>query len=227
MLLEIENLSKIFTIHSLNGKRIKGCNEVSFHLGEGEFLALSGPSGSGKSTILKCIYRTYLPAGGNIWYESKKYGRVDISNISEHILLDIRTEEIGYVSQFLKIVPRVTAIDAATEPLLKNNVPAGKAREKASELLERLNIPSHLFDTYPATFSGGEQQRINIARATIWQPRLLLLDEPIASLDKGSAALVVDVLKELKQAGTTMIGVFHDNESTGSIADKIYDTVTL
>lgn len=222
-LLKVNNLSKVFNIHILGDKLIKGCDSVTFHVDRGEFLGLVGPSGTGKSTILKCIYRTYLATGGDIWYDSILYGQVNLATVTEHIVINIRHKEIGYVSQFLKVIPRVSAIDVVAEPLLARNGASEKeARKKAGELLERLNISARLFDAYPATFSGGEQQRVNIARAVIWKPRLLLLDEPTASLDKDSAAIVVALLKELRNEGTSMIGIFHDNQLMESITDRVY-----
>lgn len=222
-MLKADNLSKVFNIHILGDKVIEGCDGVSFIVERGEFLGLSGPSGAGKSTILKCIYRTYLPTGGDIWYDSVLYGQVNLATIADHMVIGIRHKEIGYVSQFLKVIPRVSAVDIVAEPLLlKNGTLPKEAKTKAGELLERLNIPTKLFDTYPATFSGGEQQRVNIARAIIWKPRLLLLDEPTASLDKDSAAIVVELLKELRSEGTSMVGIFHDEKLMKSIADRVY-----
>lgn len=221
-LLKVDNLSKVFNIHIIGDKVIEGCNDISFVVERGEFLGISGPSGAGKSTILKCIYRTYLPTDGDIWYDSVLYGQVNLAAIADHMVIGLRHKEIGYVSQFLKVIPRVSAIDIVAEPLLlKNGASPEEAKTKAGGLLERLNIPKKLFDAYPVTFSGGEQQRVNIARAIIWKPRLLLLDEPIASLDKGSAAIVVDLLKELRGEGTSMIGIFHDNELMQSITNRI------
>lgn len=222
-MLKVDNLSKVFNIHILGDKVIEGCENISFHVSKGEFLGLAGPSGAGKSTILKCIYRTYLATGGDIWYDSIVYGQVNLATIADHMVIAIRHKEIGYVSQFLKVIPRVSAIDVVAEPLLtRNGASVKEARKKAGELLERLNIPARLLDAYPATFSGGEQQRVNIARAIIWKPRLLLLDEPTASLDKDSTAIVVELLKELRSEGTSMVGIFHDNELMKSITDRAY-----
>lgn len=222
-MLKVDNLSKVFNIHILGYKVIEGCDGVIFNVDNGEFLGLAGPSGAGKSTILKCIYRTYLATSGDIRYDSILYGQVNLATIADHMVIDIRHKEIGYVSQFLKIIPRVSAIDVAAEPLLtRNGASAKEARKKAGELLERLNIPARLLDAYPATFSGGEQQRVNIARAVIWKPRLLLLDEPTASLDRDSVSIVVQLLREMRKQGTSMIGIFHDNELMESIADRVY-----
>jgi alpha-D-ribose 1-methylphosphonate 5-triphosphate synthase subunit PhnL len=222
-LLTVDRLSKVFHIHILGNKTINGCKEESFFVEHGDFAGLSGPSGAGKSTILKCIYRTYLPTGGAIWYDSARHGKINLVSAPENVILDLRHREIGYVSQFLRVIPRVSALDVVAEPLLmKNGDSSAEAREKAAELLARLHIPPRLFDAYPSTFSGGEQQRINIARAIIWKPRLLLLDEPTASLDRGFTAIVVELLRELRGEGTSMIGIFHDEALMGSIVDRTY-----
>ncbi|MCG6537103.1 MAG: phosphonate C-P lyase system protein PhnL [Syntrophales bacterium LBB04] len=223
-LLRVAELSKRFTIHTLGNKIIEGCQGVSFRLGQGDFLGIAGPSGSGKSTILKCIYRTYLPTGGTIWYDSLLYGWVNLAAIDDHLIIGLRHKEIGFVSQFLKVIPRVSALEIVAEPLLlKNGASPKEARNKAKELLEKLNISPKLYEAYPATFSGGEQQRINIARAIIWKPRLLLLDEPTASLDDASTQMVIQLLKEMREEGTSMIGIFHDHTLMESITDQVYD----
>jgi alpha-D-ribose 1-methylphosphonate 5-triphosphate synthase subunit PhnL len=223
-LLDIKDLVKRFVLHSRGGKVIDALKDLSFEVREGEFLGLSGPSGSGKSTILKCIYRTYVPTEGAIWYKSDLYGNVDLASLPEHAVIGLRKKEIGFVSQFLKIIPRVSALDIVTEPLLaRNGISPEKARLKAAELLERLHIHPQLFDAYPVTFSGGEQQRINIARAVIWRPKVLLLDEPTASLDQRTASLVLDILGETRNEGTTMIGIFHDSGMLKTVSDRVYD----
>ena len=222
-MLSIENLNKIFNIQILNNIQVHGCSNISFKVEPGQFFALAGPSGKGKSTVLKCIYRTYLAGSGQIWYDSANFGRVDLACAPERLLLDIRNREMGYVSQFLNVIPRVSAIDLIMEPIIvRNGVSYVEARERACNLLERLHIPSELFDAYPATFSGGEQQRINIARAIGWKPRLLLLDEPTASLDTKSIDRVLELLTELREQGTTMVGIFHDQDIMNRTASQIY-----
>jgi alpha-D-ribose 1-methylphosphonate 5-triphosphate synthase subunit PhnL len=221
--LTVEELSKNFTLHILGEKKIAACRDVFFNVPKGGFLGLAGPSGAGKSTVLKCIYRTYLPSSGSVWYDSAEYGRIDLATLADRAVIDIRTREMGYVSQFLKVIPRVPALDVVMEPILaRNGVSREEARIRAVGLLKRLRIPEHLFDAYPATFSGGEQQRINIAHAVSWKPRLLLLDEPTASLDSESVELVSELLRELRQQGTTMIGIFHDREFMESVTDSVF-----
>ena len=222
-MLKLENLSKSFTVHTLGGKVIDGCEAVSLSVEPGELLALAGPSGAGKSSILKCIYRTYIPTSGAIIYSSKEFGPVDLALASEHTVVRLRSREIGYVTQFLKVPPRVSAIDIVAEPLMWRGIPSDTARKKACDMLERLHIPRLLFDAYPVTFSGGEQQRVNVARAVIAAPRLLLLDEPTASLDRVSVSIILEILSDLKKEGCAMIGIFHDRNLMESIADRVYE----
>lgn len=222
-MIDVDNLAKDFTMHILGGKKITACRGVSFKVPPASFLGLAGPSGAGKSSVLKCLYRTYKPSCGSIRYNSKALGMVDLATLSDRAVIDIRHREMGYVSQFLKVIPRVSALDVVMEPILiRQEVSRQAARHRAIHLLEQLRIPTQLYDAYPATFSGGEQQRINIARAVSWKPRLLLLDEPTASLDKDSVAIVLEILKELREEGTTMIGIFHDTAVMQSITDSVY-----
>lgn len=222
-MLNVEQLGKSFTIHALGGECIDAVEGVSFSVAPGEFLALAGPSGAGKSTVLKCLYRTYLPDRGQIWYVSEQFGRVDLAAAPELQVLAIRNRELGFISQFLQVIPRVSALELVMEPILsRNGFSREKARERAIELLTRLRIPRRLFDAYPATFSGGEQQRINIARAIGWRPRMLLLDEPTASLDAASIDVVLELLGEMRQAGITMVGIFHDPAVMQRVASRTY-----
>jgi len=222
-MLEVRNLSKTFLIHILGGKVIEGFRNVSFRITPGEFLGLAGPSGSGKSSVLRCIYGTYRPTTGTMWFASKSLGRVNLAGGPEKKILKIRRCEMGYVSQFLRVIPRVAAVDVVAEPILRLGAEPDAARRKAASLLDRLRIPLKLHDAYPSTFSGGEQQRVNIARAVIWEPRLLLLDEPTASLDRNSQEIVIGLLKELKEKGTSLIGIFHDRAAMEAIADHILE----
>ncbi|MHB8835831.1 MAG: phosphonate C-P lyase system protein PhnL [Candidatus Methylomirabilia bacterium] len=219
-MLEVSGLAKSFALHSLGGRRIEGFAGVSFLVATGEALVLSGPSGSGKSSVLKCLYRTYLPSAGSAHYHPRQGGAVDLAQASEHEMLRLRAGEIGCVTQFLRVIPRVPAVDVVAEPLLRKGIPLGEARGRAADLLARLQIPAALLAAYPATFSGGEQQRVNIARAVIAEPRLLLLDEPTASLDREATENVLELLAELKCQGTAMVAIFHDREAADRIADR-------
>jgi alpha-D-ribose 1-methylphosphonate 5-triphosphate synthase subunit PhnL len=218
-LLQVSGLEKYFCMYTQNEKIIKGCQELNFFLNQGQFLGIYGPSGAGKSTILKCIYRTYLPSAGRMIYHSELFGKVDLATATEQQVLALRYHEIGYISQFLQVIPRVSAQQIVAEGLINRGVGPGEALAKAQTLLDRLNLPEELWDACPSTFSGGERQRVNIARGVISKPRLLLLDEPTASLDIKMQQAVLQILAELKQEGTTMIGIFHDLELMRQIAD--------
>lgn len=221
-MLTVENLEKRFVSHFLSGKEIIGFPRVSFHVQAGKALGLSGPSGYGKSSVLKCIFRTYLASSGNITYDSEAIGCVDLTALSENEILKLRRTELGYVTQFLSVLPRVPALDVVAEPLVAAGVPREEARASARALLQRLRIDSRLHDAYPCTFSGGEKQRVNLARAVIRPARLMLLDEPTASLDPVSLTVVLDILMEMKAAGTTMIAVFHDRSVMDRLVDDVY-----
>ncbi len=221
-LLAVDRLTKTFTMHTLHGRKIQGCTDVTFSLDQGQILGLSGASGTGKSSVLKCIYRAYVPTMGSLRYESEVLGTVDLAAVDEHQMIVLRQFEIGYVTQFLKVIPRVSALDTVAEPLLRRGIAEDEAQNRAGQLLERLYIPANLYDACPVTFSGGEQQRVNFAAGVISSPRLLLLDEPTASLDVKTRQAVIDILNDLKKEGTTMIAIFHDQEIMDGVADKLY-----
>ena len=220
--LSVRQLSKYFILHILGGKVIAGCKEIEFDLRQGEFLGITGPSGAGKSTVLKCIYRTYLPTSGRVLYTGADGRQIDLACAPEREMIRLRRREIGYVSQFLKVMPRVPAVDVLAGELRQKGWEMEDARQRASQYLEVMDINRALWDAYPSTFSGGEQQRINIARALITEPRLLLLDEPTASLDAATRQIVIRVLKDLKATGATMIGVFHDLDVMGRLVDRVF-----
>ncbi|TDG00564.1 phosphonate C-P lyase system protein PhnL [Paenibacillus piri] len=226
-MLKVERLTKYFELNISRSMKVQPFNDISFEVEQGAFLGIAGPSGIGKSSILKCIYRTYIPTAGKVWYDSAKYGTIDLARASERQITHLRVREISYVSQFLKVIPRVSAEDVVAERLLPFGQSLEQARAEARQMLKRLNIPASLWEAYPATFSGGEQQRVNLARAFIVRPRLLILDEPTASLDNETKQHVLDLLNDMKRQGTTMIGVFHDWDVMGKVADRILDLRTV
>jgi len=221
-MLTVDRLEKRFVSHFLNGKEIVGFPSVSFRVERGRALGLSGPSGTGKSSVLKCIYRTYRTSSGTITYDSAARGRVELTRLPENEILNLRRTEMGYATQFLSVLPRVPARDVVAEPLVVAGVPRLEARERAQRLLQRLRIDSRLHDAFPCTFSGGEKQRVNLARAVIRPSRLLLLDEPTASLDPEAMQVVLDLLSEMKARGTTIIAIFHDRSIMDRLMDDIY-----
>lgn len=222
-MLQIENLSKEFIIHIREDAEISGFDAISFSADAGSLIAITGPSGSGKSSLLKCIYRTYTPTGGHVYYTCADGSVTDLAEAEPWEIIHLRGTEIGYVSQFFSVIPRVSAIDILTNTQTARGVEAGEARERAAEYLERVGIPPQLWDVYPSTFSGGEKQRLNIANALITRPRMLLLDEPTASLDAHSKEWVMNMILDLKREGTAMVGVFHDEIAIQTLADWRYE----
>lgn len=220
--LDIRDLSKGFTLHAA-GRRVRGCEHVSLAVGHGEFVGITGRSGSGKSTILKCLYRTNLPESGQILYDSDAFGVVDLAAIDERRMVWLRSYEIGYVSQFLDVVPRTTAYDIVLQSASEAFPDPTDAVAETRRMLDHFDFPAALWELYPNTFSGGEKLRLNIARAMVRRPRLLLLDEPTASLDNASKVKVRTLIEQLKASGTTMLGIFHDLEFMEGVCDREYN----
>lgn len=223
-LLEIEGLSKSFTLHRVN-RRIQGCQDIAFSIEPGQFVGITGRSGSGKSTILRCIWRTNLPERGRIMYDSARFGLIDIAQASQRQMLYLRTYELGYVSQFLNALPRQTAYDIVLKSALETYGAAEieRARTETEKMLRHFDLDEELWELYPRTFSGGEKLRLNIAAAMIKRPRLLLLDEPTASLDSASKLKVRTLIEQLKAGGTTMLGIFHDLEFMEGLCDHEFN----
>ncbi|MGB6330087.1 MAG: phosphonate C-P lyase system protein PhnL [Halarcobacter sp.] len=221
--LEVKDLNKTFNVHTRGSIEVKGFENINLSVKQGEFLSLFGPSGAGKSSILKTLFRTYTTTSGSIIFHKDNGNTIDISNASESEILNLRKNEIGYVSQFLQILPRISAVDVVSEQLIFKGESEEVSRIKAKEMLDYLSIREELFDLSPLTFSGGEQQRVNIAKGIIAPKSLLLLDEPTASLDKTNTMKVVEKLKILKTQGVAMVGIFHDLEAMNIISDSIHE----
>jgi alpha-D-ribose 1-methylphosphonate 5-triphosphate synthase subunit PhnL len=225
-MIDISNAEKTFTMHLQGGVELPVVRGVSFHVSPGECVVLSGPSGAGKSSILKMIFGNYRCDGGRI--NIRHQGAVtDLARAEPREILSVRRATIGYVSQFLRAVPRVPTIDVVAEPLIANGTPRAEAREKAGALLHRLNIPERLWALPPSTFSGGEQQRVNIARGFISDLPILLLDEPTASLDAKNRAVVVELIEQKKRQSVAMVAIVHDDEIRHLIADRIVDVTSF
>ncbi|MBC7313159.1 MAG: phosphonate C-P lyase system protein PhnL [Rhizobium sp.] len=220
--LVVSEVSKSFTMHLRDGLRLPVVANVSFSVASGECVVLGGPSGIGKSSILKMLYGNYAVDAGQILIEHKDR-IIDIASADPRSVLEVRRATLGYVSQFLRTVPRVATIDVVAEPLVARGVATEEARQRAAELLEKLNLPRDLWQLPPATFSGGEQQRVNIARGFITDHRILLLDEPTASLDAANRAVVVEMIRAKKAAGVALLGIFHDEEVREAVADRVLD----
>jgi len=225
-MIELSSAEKTFTMHLQGGVRLPVVRGVSFHVDAGECVVMSGPSGAGKSSILKMIYGNYRCDSGHIGIRHEG-GMVDLAGAEPRQVLGIRRTTIGYVSQFLRAVPRVATIDVVAEPLIVKGVAREEARERAGGLLRRLNIPERLWQLPPSTFSGGEQQRVNIAHGFVSDYPILLLDEPTASLDAANRAVVVQLIEEKKHNNVAMVAIVHDDEIRGAIADRIVDVTAF
>ncbi len=223
-LLQIQGVAKRFTLHHQNGIELAVMNDANLSVHPGECVVLDGPSGMGKSTLLKMIYANYRCTAGRISIHLPGRLPIEVTTASPHELVRLRKESIGYVSQFLRVIPRVPALDVVAESLLED---AGDdpqtlalAREEASRWLTRLRIPERLWHLPPATFSGGEQQRVNIARSMIKPRPLLLLDEPTASLDVDNAQTVIELIREASARGAAIVGIFHDAHVGDAVATR-------
>ena len=225
-MIDIRNAEKTFVMHLQDGIRLPVVRGVSFHVAPGECVVLGGPSGAGKSSILKMIFGNYRCDGGVISVQHQG-ASLDIATAEPRQILNVRRHTIGYVSQFLRAVPRVASLDVVAEPLLAAGVAREDARERAGVLLRKLNIPERLWKLPPSTFSGGEQQRVNIARGFISDLPILLLDEPTASLDAVNRAVVVELVAEKKRAGVAMVAIVHDDDVRHQIADRLVDVTSF
>jgi alpha-D-ribose 1-methylphosphonate 5-triphosphate synthase subunit PhnL len=225
-MIDISNAEKTFTMHLQGGVQLPVVRGVSFQVEPSECVVLSGPSGAGKSSILKMIFGNYRCDGGRIGIRHRG-NLVDLASAEPRQVLSVRRDTIGYVSQFLRAVPRVATIDVVAEPLVVTGTARTEAREWAGQLLRRLNIPERLWALPPSTFSGGEQQRVNIARGFISDLPILLLDEPTASLDAANRAVVVELIDEKKRNGVAMVAIVHDDEIRHLIADRIVDVTSF
>ena len=225
-MIEIENAEKTFTMHLQGGVKLPVVRDVSFRVSAGECVVLAGPSGAGKSSILKMMFGNYRCDGGRIGIRHQG-NVIDLAKAEPREILSVRRGTIGYVSQFLRAVPRVPTLDVVAEPLVMIGTSRAEAREQAGKLLRCLNIPERLWTLPPSTFSGGEQQRVNIARGFICELPILLLDEPTASLDAANRDVVVRLIGEKKRAGVAMVAIVHDDEIRHLIADRVIDVTSF
>jgi alpha-D-ribose 1-methylphosphonate 5-triphosphate synthase subunit PhnL len=222
-LLRIDGLGKRFTLHQQQGATLHVLEAVSLELRAGECLVLDGASGQGKSTLLKLVYGNYRASCGSMLLYPGSANEIELTAATPRQLIAVRRDAIGYVSQFLRVIPRVPALDVVAEPLLEGcegEAARTAARAEAARWLQRLRIPEKLWQLPPATFSGGEQQRVNIARSMIRPRPILLLDEPTASLDAANTATVVELVAEARQRGAAILGVFHDPDIAAAVATR-------
>ncbi len=222
VMLDVSDIAKSFVLHTQGSAQIPVFSNLSLQVQAGECVALHGPSGAGKSTLMRMLYANYRTDTGAI--RIRHDGEmVDLATAPPRTVLDVRRRTLGYVSQFLHVIPRVSTLDVVTEPLRTLGVNGDEARDRARTMLERLNVPPTLWDLAPATFSGGEQQRVNVVRGFVAQLPVLLLDEPTASLDAINRQCVMGLIDEAKARGAAIVGIFHDLEVRDRVADRVFD----
>ena len=220
-LIVVEDLAKTFVLHNADSAAIPVFERLSLEVSPGECVVLAGESGVGKSTLMRSIYGNYLPTRGSVRVlHDGAY--VDITQALPHQVLDVRRRTLGYVSQFLRVIPRISTLQLVMEPLLENGVSTEEAQDRAETLLSALRLPRAHWDLPPATFSGGEQQRVNIARSFIRNYPVMLLDEPTASLDAENRAIVVTLIQQALARGAAMIGIFHDHDVRDAVATRLF-----
>ena len=224
--LKAEGLGKTFTLHLQGGVSLPVLRGLDLEVAAGECVALAGPSGAGKSTLMRCLYGNYGAEAGRILLRHRG-GIADLVTADPRLMREIRRDTLGHVSQFLRVIPRVPAIEIVAEPLIARGLPRDAALARAEALLARLNLPARLHHLPPATFSGGEQQRVNLARGFAHDYPILLLDEPTASLDAANREVVIGLIAEAKARGAAIIGIFHDAEVRGRVADRLFDVAPL
>lgn len=222
--LRVSGLSKSFVVHAQGDLALPVLRRVSLAVSPGECVALVGPSGAGKSTLLRCLYGNYRADSGSIRVRHGD-GLVELAGAEPRVMLEVRRRTVGFVSQFLRVIPRVPVVDVVAGPAIRLGVPEAEARDRAEFLLSVLGIPPRLWSLPPATFSGGEQQRVNIARSLIVDYPILLLDEPTASLDAANCSGVVELIRQRLDAGAAIVGIFHDIAVRDSVATRILDVV--
>jgi len=222
--IHVRNLSKTFVLHNQGGAELPVLSNATLTVMPGECVVLDGASGSGKSTLLKCVYGTYRASGGEVIVTTSQR-TVDMRAAKPQEILQLRRETIAYVSQFLRAIPRVPAIDIVADPLLSglqdDDDAVEQARAEAQQLLLTLRIPPRLWHVPPATFSGGEQQRVNIARSFIRQQPVMLLDEPTASLDAENRTTVIAMIRKAREQGAAILGIFHDEATRNAVATRV------
>ena len=219
--IRVEHLSKTFVLHQQHGTRLPVLHDANMTVSSGECVVLHGHPGSGKSTLLRSLYANYLPDSGHIWVDHQQQW-VDLVSAPARQILSIRRDTLGWVSQFLRVIPRISALEVVMQPLLDLGIARDTCASQAARLLTRLNVPERLWHLAPSTFSGGEQQRVNIARGFAVDYPILLLDEPTASLDARNSAAVVELINEAKARGAAIVGIFHDETVRNQVADRLH-----
>ncbi len=219
-MIRLEDVSKTFILHLRGGASMPAVANLSLSVRRSECVALDGPSGAGKSSVLKMIFGSYVTSSGRVLVRGQR-SFVDVAKSDPREIIELRRRSISYVSQFLRVIPRISCLDLVVAAARDDGCELQDAEERARNLLARLNLPERLWGLPPATFSGGEQQRVNIARGFAPQRPILLLDEPTASLDRANTEAVLDLIADRKAQGAAILGVFHDPDVRLRVADRL------
>jgi alpha-D-ribose 1-methylphosphonate 5-triphosphate synthase subunit PhnL len=218
--LDVRGLHKQFVMHAI-GRLVPALRGVDLRVTEGEHVALVGPSGAGKSTLLKCVWRSCLPSAGEIWLRRRDSILTDLARADDRAIIDVRRDDLAYVSQFLRPDCRRTVLEVVGRAAIRRGLEPAGAAAAAAAALRRVRLAEELWGTQPVVLSGGEQQRVNLAAGTLCPPRLLLLDEPVAALDSGHRETIFRLIRELSRAGASVLSVFHDPEAVRALADRV------
>lgn len=219
--IEVSALCKDFTLHLQGGVSMPILSGIDMQVDAGECVVIHAPSGAGKSTLLRCLYANYRATSGSVHIRHANEW-IDVQSASAQQVLAVRHSTLGFVTQFLRVIPRISTLDLVAEPLITRGAEPYDAREQAQQLLSLLRIPQRLWSIPPATFSGGEQQRVNIARTMICDYPVLLLDEPTASLDEANRSTVIQMMNEARERGAAIVGIFHDQAVRDALATRIF-----
>lgn len=226
VMIKVKDVAKTFVLHNQAGVRLPVLDRVSLAVDAGEAVVLSGPSGTGKSTLLRILYGNYRPTAGHVFVRHAG-ALIDLVTSAPRAVLDVRRRSLGWVSQFLRVIPRISTLDLVSDPLLARGIGGAEATRRARDMLARMNLPESLWNLPPQTFSGGEQQRVNIARSLVDPAPVLLLDEPTASLDAANREIVVDLIEDARRKGSAIVGIFHDEGVRARIATRVIDVATF
>ena len=225
-MIRVEGVAKTFVLHNQSGTRLPVLAGVSLDVAAGEAVVLSGPSGAGKSTLLRILYGNYRPSTGRVLIHHAG-ALVDLVTAAPRAVLEVRRRTLGWVSQFLRVIPRISTLDLVRDPLLARGVGEVDATRRARDMLARMNLPESLWNLPPQTFSGGEQQRVNIARSLVDPAPVLLLDEPTASLDAANRDVVVGLVEDARRKGSAIVGIFHDEAVRARVATRLVDVMAF
>jgi len=225
-MIRVEDVAKTFVLHNQSGIRLSVLENVSLLVNAGEAVVLSGPSGAGKSTLLRILFGNYRPSTGRVLVRHGD-GLVDLVSAAPRRVLEVRRRTLGWVSQFLRVIPRISTLDLVRDPLLARGAGEAEATRRARAMLARMNLPESLWGLPPQTFSGGEQQRVNIARSLVDPAPVLLLDEPTASLDAANRDVVVDLVNAARANGSAIVGIFHDENVRSRVATRLVDVTAF